>query len=158
MSRESTLPASSARSTTPLSTVARIWRRPGLLADRRGAGAAELDAVVLRRVVARGEHRGGRVEPAGGEVREVGRSETEGRDVGAGERDALGERLGKGDRRRAHVARDEDARRTGEPGEGVPDLPCDGLVDLVRVHAPNVVGLEDGVERHRCHSSADGVP
>ena len=37
-------------------------REPGLLADRRGAGPAQLDAVVLRRVVARGEHRAGRVE------------------------------------------------------------------------------------------------
>ena len=39
-------------------------REAGLLADRRGAGAAQLDAVVLRGVVARGEHRAGRVELA----------------------------------------------------------------------------------------------
>ena len=46
----------------PDATISLIWLQPGLLADRRRAGPAQLDAVVLRRVVARGEHRGGRVE------------------------------------------------------------------------------------------------
>ena len=49
--------------------------QPGRLADRRGRGPAHLDAVVLGRVVAGGEHRGGRVEQPGGEVDEVGRGE-----------------------------------------------------------------------------------
>ena len=46
--------------------------QPGVLADRHGAGAAHLDAVVLGRVVAGGEHRAGQVEVAGGEVEHVG--------------------------------------------------------------------------------------
>ena len=37
-------------------------RQPGLLADRRRPRTAQLDAVVLGRVVARGDHRRGRVE------------------------------------------------------------------------------------------------
>ncbi len=64
----------------------------GLLADRRRAGPAELDAVVLRGVVARGEHRAGRVEAPGREVDEVGRSQADVGDVGAGERGAFDER------------------------------------------------------------------
>ena len=55
----------------------------GVLADRLGAGEAELDAVVVGRVVRRGEHRGRRVEAAGGEVHEVGRGQAEVDDVEA---------------------------------------------------------------------------
>ena len=51
-------PATSPRRVTPDATISLICDEPGLLADRRGAGPAQLDAVVLRRVVARGEHRG----------------------------------------------------------------------------------------------------
>ena len=46
--------------------------QPGVLPDRGGAGPAHLDAVVLRRVVAGGEHRAGHVQRAGGEVQQVG--------------------------------------------------------------------------------------
>ena len=41
-------PGSSARSSSPPATVALISAEPGVLADRRGAGPAQLDAVVLR--------------------------------------------------------------------------------------------------------------
>ena len=56
---------------------------PGLQPDRLGVGAAHLDAVVLRRVVAGGEHRARQPEVAGGEVELVGRGEADHRDVGA---------------------------------------------------------------------------
>ena len=46
------------------------------------------------------------------------------------------------------MSRDEDPVGAGEAGEGVPDPASDGLVDLVGVDAPDVVGLEDGVQRH----------
>ena len=49
----------------------------GVLADRPGAGAAQLDAVVPRRVVAGREHRAGQVEAAAGEVELVGRGEAD---------------------------------------------------------------------------------
>ena len=67
----------------PCSASSRISAQPGVLADRRGAGAAQLDAVVLRRVVAGGEHRAGQVERAAGEVEHVGRAEADVDDVGA---------------------------------------------------------------------------
>ena len=76
----------------------------GVLADRLGAGEAQLDAVVLRRVVAGGEHGAGRVEVAGGEVDEVGRGQAEVDDVEALVEHALGEGRGQLDARRPHVA------------------------------------------------------
>ena len=56
-------------------------RQTGVLTDGAGARQAELDAVVLGRVVRRREHGAGRVERAGGEVQEVGRAQTEVDDV-----------------------------------------------------------------------------
>ena len=120
---------------------------PGGLADGRGAGPAELDAVVLRRVVAGGEHRGRRVERSRGEVDEVGRREADVDHVGAGERGPLDEGAAQRDGRRPHVVADHDRRARGEPDERVADALGDGFVDLVRVDAANVIGLEDGVER-----------
>ena len=52
-------------------------RQAGVLADGPGARAAQLDAVVLRRVVARGEHGAGDAERAGGEVEAVGRRQAD---------------------------------------------------------------------------------
>src|SRR5687768_6211579 len=66
----------------------------GVLADGGGARLAELDAVVLRGVVARGEHRAGEAERPGGEVEEVGAGETGEDGVDALARHALGERGG----------------------------------------------------------------
>ena len=83
----------------------------GVLADGRGAGPAQLHAVVLGGVVAGGEHRGRRVEGARGEVAEVGGREPEVDDVGAGDGRALDEGGGQRFRRRACVA----ARRGPAP-------------------------------------------
>ena len=55
------------------SAVALISASPVSSPTGRAPGQAQLDAVVLGRVVRRGEHRAGRVEAAGGEV-ERGRS------------------------------------------------------------------------------------
>ncbi len=121
----------------------------GLDADGRGAGPAELDAVVLGRVVAGGEHGSGGVEGPGREVDEVGGGEAEVDDVDAGSGHPVGERgderLGRG----PGVAADEDSRGSGEGGERAADEPGDGLVELVGVDPPDVVGLEDRVERRR---------
>ncbi len=106
-----------------------------LLADRRGAGAAQLDAVVLRGVVARGEHRARRVELAGGEVHDVGGAETDVGDVGARERRALDERRRERNRRRPHVVADDHLLRAGEVRERVADSARERLVDLFGVHA-----------------------
>ena len=103
----------------------------GVLADRRRAGPAELDAVVLRGVVARGEHRGRRVEAPRREVDEVGGGEAEVDDVGAGQTGAVDERVDERLRRRAGVAADEHAVGAGEAHERVADAARDRLVDLV---------------------------
>ena len=78
-----TVPGVPSYAGTPASTMRADVGQAAVLADRRGAGAAQLDAVVLRRVVAGGEHRAGHVEAAGGEVEQVGRAEPGLDDVGA---------------------------------------------------------------------------
>ena len=92
---------------------------PGVRADRARAGAAELDAVVGRGVVAGGEHRGRGVERAGGEVALVGRAQAD--------RDARRRRglvapranaAANSGRRVAHVVADDDGggrRRPAHP-------------------------------------------
>ena len=54
---------------------------PRVDADRFGAGEAQLDAVVLSRIVRRGEHRARRPESTGREIQQVGRCQTEQDDV-----------------------------------------------------------------------------
>ena len=83
----------------------------GVLTDGASAAQAELDAVVLRRVVRRGEHRAGCIERAGGEVHEVGRCQTEVDDIDALLEHAADERVDQLGTRRAHVATDQDAWR-----------------------------------------------
>ena len=90
----------------------------------------------------------GRVELAGREVDDVGGAQADVGHVGAGQGRALDERGGERDRRRPHVVADDHLLGAGEMGEGVADPARERLVDLFRVHAANVVGLEDGVERH----------
>ena len=120
---------------------------PGLLADRRRARAAQLDAVVLRGVVAGGEHRAGRVELAGREVDDVGGAEPDVGHVGAGEGRALDERGRERHRRRAHVVADDDLLRAREVGKRVADTAREVLVDLFGIQPAHVVGLENRVER-----------
>ena len=124
--------------------------QPGVLAHRPGAGEAELDAVVARRVVRRGEHGPRPVELAGRVVDEVGGGEPQVDDVDALGGRALGERARELDARLAHVARHDDARGSREAGERGTDAPGHVGVELVGHRAPYVVGLEDRAQvRHR---------
>ena len=96
----------------PSATVALISAQPGVLADRRGAGPAQLDAVVLRRVVAGGEHRrrarrAARRRSSTRSVDASPRSTTSAPASVAPSMNAADERL----RRRPHVAPDEDRCR-----------------------------------------------
>ena len=121
----------------------------GVRAERDGVGTAHLDAVVLRRVVARGEHRAGHAQAARGEVQLVGGGQADQRDVGPGGGGAVGEGAGQPRRRGPHVVADDD-RAAGGPGdgdEGGPDGAGELLVDLVGDGAPHVVRLEHGSER-----------
>jgi len=123
-------------------------REAGLLAHRRGAGPAELDAVVLRRIVAGREHRAGRIELARREVDDVGGAKADVGHIRARERRTLDEGRGERHRRRPHVVTDDHLLGSGEVRERVADLARERLIDLIRVNAANVVSLEDGVERH----------
>ena len=116
----------------------------GVLADRGRAGPAQLDPVVAGRVVARGEHRAGQVERAGGEVEQVGRAEAGVQHVGALGRRALGERGRQRGAGLAHVSGGDDPLRAGHPGERRADRARDLLVQLVGDHPADVVRLDDG--------------
>ena len=94
-------------------------------------GQAQLDPVVLGRVVGGGEHGGGGVEGAGGEVDQVGGDQAQVDHVGALGGGALGERGRQLDPRRPHVAAHQDAGGAGEPGEGGADGPGHDGVELV---------------------------
>ena len=74
--------------------------QPRVLPDGACARPAELQPVVLLRVVARGDHDARQVERAAREVQEIGRRETEVDHVGTLRGDTLGERGGEVRRRR----------------------------------------------------------
>ena len=120
---------------------------PGVDADRAGAREAELDAVVLSRVVRGGEHRARGVERAGGEVHQVGRGQPEVDDVDALLEHAVGERVDQLRAGRAHVAADEHPiGASTEAGEADTERVRDLGVELIGHRAPDVVGLDDLVE------------
>ena len=105
--------------------VALISVEAGVLADRPGAGQAELDAVVLRRVVRRGEHRARARRACPRRSTEVGRGQAEVDDVDALRRDAVGERARQLDARsgacrgrRARVGRRRRSGRTRRRSRG----------------------------------------
>jgi hypothetical protein len=115
----------------------------GVASDRAGAGQAELEAVVLRRIVRGGEHGTGGVEAAGGEVEQVGGGEAEVDHRGSLRPDAVGEGGGQLDPRFAHVPGHQHGRGPGEPGHGHADGPELLGVELIGDHSPDVVGLEN---------------
>ena len=102
-------PALGAPAGSPLGAVALISAQAGVLADRAGAGEAELDAVVRGRVVRGGEHRAGGVEVRRRRSR-AGRWSASPRSTTSTPWPvhALGEGGGELGARRAHVAGDED--------------------------------------------------
>ena len=118
---------------------------PGLHADRRRAGAAHLDPVVLRGVVAGGEHRAGLAEVARGEVEPVGRGQPDLHHVGARVAAPSANACGEPRRARPHVVPDDDGRRAPVTcDEGGARATGELLVDLVGHDAADVVRLEDG--------------
>ena len=119
---------------------------PGVEADRDRFGAAHLDPVVLRGVVAGREHHPGQPEVAGREVEPVGRAQPDQHRVGAGPVGPARERLRHPRRRRPHVVPDDDPFSPGHRDERRPDALGQHLVDLVRHRAPHVVRLEDGAQ------------
>ena len=120
---------------------------PGVLADRRGARATQLDAVVLRRVVARREHRARQAEPTAGEIELVGGSKPDVHDVRAAGCHAVGECLGQWFGRRAHVMPDNHRARPVEHLEHVDDRtanrPSYVFVELVGNDTADVIRLDD---------------
>ena len=121
------------------------------------AGAAHLDAVVLGGVVARGEHRAGLAEVAGGEVELVGGGQPDHHDVGAGLGGAVGEGAGQPGRARPHVVADDDACAAPATWTKRPaGRARQRLVDLVGHQAADVVGLEDGAEVRRVERVGHG--
>ena len=117
---------------------------PGLQAERHRVGPAQLDPVVRRGVVARGEHRAGHAEVAGCEVEHVGGRQPDHHDVGAGLGGAGREGVGEPRRARPHVVADDDRGGPGHLGVRPAGRPRQRLVDLLRHQSPDVVGLEDG--------------
>jgi hypothetical protein len=124
----------------------------GVLPDRLGPGPAQLDPVVLGRVVARGEHRAGQVEAAGGVVQQIGGAETGVHHPGPGGAHPIGESCRQAGRRLAHVIGDHHGagRFAGLPQrqhEGGADGAGHVLVQLLRYEAADVVGLDNAVQR-----------
>ncbi len=138
----------------------------GVQAQRHGAGQAEFDAVVPRRVVRRGEHGSRQPQEAGGEVQQVGGPESGPHHIQAGGRDSLGKGARQLRRRIPHVVRQHHGprpalrvtigagvRRGGEfagaeqePGERVAQGPRGGGGELLADDATHVVGLDDLTE------------
>jgi hypothetical protein len=115
----------------------------GVLPDRPGAGKTQLDAVVLGRVVAGGQHHARDVEAAGREVDHVGAREPRHHDVRALTCRTVGNGLRQRNRRFAHVVRDHDLRRLRENRECRADRVRYLGVELVGYHTTDVVCLDD---------------
>ena len=123
---------------------------------RHGAGEAELEAVVLGRVMAGRDLDSARgAEPAGGEVVHRRRGEADVEDVEAGAGQPVAERRRQRHAVRTHVATDDDRARPlsaliacelDEVTERHADPARQLLVQLSRIEAADVVGLEDS-----CH-------
>ncbi len=129
----------------------------GVLPDGPGTAAAQLDPVVLRRVVARGEHRPRAVERPARVVEAVGAAQPDEDDVPPAAAHPLGE--GRDERRPAvahvvaHDARRRVVRGEDDLGEGGPEGARDLRVELVGDGSAHVVGLDDVAEGSRAHGA-----
>ena len=160
--RHRTRPAggvSEARATVeePLREVADLGEAR-VLAHRACRGPAELDAVVLGRVVARGEHRAGQVQGAARVVEAVRRAQADQGDVDASRRHARRERGRQLRRAGTHVVADDDCARTVGDGDHLGERGPDGVGhlgrELVGDDPTNVIGLDEVCEvRHAEHPS-----
>jgi hypothetical protein len=115
----------------------------GLRADGRRLPAAQLDAVVLGRVVACGEHRPGEIEVSRREVDEVGRGQPDVHDVGPPSRGPVDERRGQGGRGEPAVPAEEEPLGAEELDGRRADPARRILVQFVGNDPADVVGLED---------------
>src|SRR5918997_4287865 len=116
-----------------------------LAGEGDGILPAQLEAVVVLGVVGGGDHGATwLLEVPDREVQRVGRDEPQVQHVRASLRDAFNEGLHQSLPAQPHVAGDDDSGpRDAEVGhEGAPDVPGHVLVQAIRVHAPDVVGLE----------------
>jgi hypothetical protein len=115
---------------------------------REGDGVlpAELEAVVVFWVVGGRDHGPARLfQVPDGEVQRVGRDEPQVQDIRAGPGHPLYKGLLERLTGEAHIATDDDrgARETEVVHEGAADVARHVLVELVGIHAPDVVGLKD---------------
>jgi hypothetical protein len=114
----------------------------------RFAGQHHLEAVVVRRVVAAGDHdaRARAFEHIGGEVDHRGGDHAEVDDVDAGGLQALGQRCRQLRARQAAIAADHDAAfafASAALAEGLADAACHAGVERLVDHAADVIGLEN---------------
>ena len=124
--------------------MSRMSPMPGVAAERQRLGAHHLDAVVLLRIVRRGDLRAALEAVVDDrEVEHVGAEHAVVDDVGALLARAVDEGRGERRRRDAHVARHADPRRAQIRDEAAADLPRDVFVDLAGIEPADVVGLED---------------
>src|SRR5215204_89592 len=113
--------------------------------------AAELEAVVVFGVVRGGDHgTAGFPEVPYGEVQRVGRDEPEVEHVGPSLRYPLNKRLLQRLAREAHITGHDDpgALEIQVFHEGAPDVTGYSLVQVLRINAADVVGLEYGLVEH----------
>jgi hypothetical protein len=125
-------------------------KQPRVAADRKCASADDLHSRVLLRVVRGGDREAAvEVQLSDSEIKHLGADHPDVDDVYTRVENTLDGRSGHGRRRDAHIPADGDRRRLELLCVGPADPVGAVLVELFRIKAANVVGLEDlGVERH----------
>ena len=130
-------------------------------ADAGGSGSADLDPVVVGRVVAGGDHGAGQVEDARGEVELVGRAQPQQHGLRSGGIDSGSEGVGESGRARSHIVADDHLgdcvdlghRSSRRPAEGEQDV----VVELIGNATADVIGADGGIEGSRPGASEFGV-
>jgi hypothetical protein len=140
----------------PLLGVSPYLPEARVLPDRLRAREAELQPVVVLRIVAGGDHDARTVQGAGGEVQEVGGRQSEVHDVDVPRRGSFGQRRCEIGRGQAAVPPHEDLRGPTPRGERGADPPHEVGVQFIGDDTANVVRLEDAGEVHRSHPT-DGL-
>ena len=124
-------------------------RQPGVGSDRDRPLPAQLDPVVLRRVVRGGDHGTGNLAAAGDEIDDIRRHLTQREHAGPLADHPLDEGVPQRRRGQPAVVSHRNGVGPGEPGERCPHLAGNVLVELTVVGAaPDVVCLEDQIEVH----------
>src|SRR6185437_4988415 len=95
-------------------------------------------------------HHDAAIQPLGegSEVRPLGPPESDIEHVRPGIREPALQGSGELRARKPDVVADRDALRADQPGKGPPDIVFQGLIDLVRYAATDVVGFEGGEMSH----------